>query len=428
MSDEEIIKKIQQLWDKADGKSNKMLRVLRDEESIACEQGRFSRLFKLAKSEKRGVKLPDGSLKLRAVRSIQGKNTEVFSFFIQGSMIAEIADISRINREDEGQLNGFQRGEIKQHVNNIVEYLDQGSVVFPNSITLALSPEREFVQSRGKDPKGTIDFCQSGTLTIPLREEGQRAAWIVDGQQRSLALSKTTNVELNVPVVAFVAKDLEVQREQFILVNKAKPLPTRLINELLPEVDVKLPRDLSSRKVPSALCNLLNRDPDSPFQDLIKRISINSKTAVVSDNAIIDMIKDSLKNPVGALAPFKEFGSGPPDTQSIYSTLVEYWGAVKTTFPDAWGLPPSKSRLMHSAGIKAMGVLMDRIVNRASTQPNRQKYMLDALQAIKPHCRWTEGTWEDLGLDWNEIQQTNRHVRQLTDVLMHLDYEASRKD
>ena len=140
------------------------------------------------------------------------------------------------------------------------------------------------------------------------------------------------------------------------------------------------------------------------------------------------MIKDSLKNPVGALAPFKEFGSGPPDTQSIYSTLVEYWGAVKTTFPDAWGLPPSKSRLMHSAGIKAMGVLMDRIVNRASTQPNRQKYMLDALQAIKPHCRWTEGTWEDLGLDWNEIQQTNRHVRQLTDVLMHLDYEASRKD
>lgn len=41
--------------------------------------------------------------------------------------------------------------------------------------------------------------------------------------------------------------------------NKAKPLPTRLINELLPEVDVLLPRDLASRKLPSELCNVLNR-------------------------------------------------------------------------------------------------------------------------------------------------------------------------
>jgi hypothetical protein len=35
-------------------------------------------------------------------------------------------------------------------------------------------------------------------------------------------------------------------------VNKAKPLPTRLINELLPETrSVLLPRDLSARRIPS---------------------------------------------------------------------------------------------------------------------------------------------------------------------------------
>ena len=51
-----------------------------------------------------------------------------------------------------------------------------------------------------------------------------------------------------------------MQREQFILVNKAKPLPTRLINELLPEVSAMLPRDLNARRLPSELCNLLNRD------------------------------------------------------------------------------------------------------------------------------------------------------------------------
>lgn len=45
MSDEEIKKKIAELWDVADGRSGRMLRVLRDQEQIACEQGRFKGLF-----------------------------------------------------------------------------------------------------------------------------------------------------------------------------------------------------------------------------------------------------------------------------------------------------------------------------------------------------------------------------------------------
>jgi hypothetical protein len=87
-----------------------------------------------------------------------------------------------------------------------------------------------------------------------------------------------------VPVVAFVAPDVATRRAQFILVNKAKPLPPRLINELLPEVDVQLPRDLSGRRIPSALCEMLNEDPDSPFHGLIKRISKpKAERAVVID-------------------------------------------------------------------------------------------------------------------------------------------------
>lgn len=71
----------------------------------------------------------------------------------------------------------------------------------------------------------------------------------MDGQQRSLALAQASHKEIAVPVVAFVSDNLEVQREQFILVDKAKPLPTRLINELLPETrSVLLPRDLSARR------------------------------------------------------------------------------------------------------------------------------------------------------------------------------------
>jgi DGQHR domain-containing protein len=365
-------------------------------------------------------------INIRALRTTQGKDTPVYSFFIPGEMITEIADISRIERDDADQLEGFQRKAIQKHISSIVEYLDHGDVLFPNSITLALSPEVEFRQARGREPKGTLNSGQIGTIEIPLRAEGNRVAWIVDGQQRSLALAQVKKKGLNVPVVAFVADDLETQREQFILVNKAKPLSSRLINELLPVVDTHLPRDLAARKIPSELCGLLTRDPDSPFFQLIKRMSQSSqKNAVILDTSIIEMIKNSIRNPLGALAQYKSLGTEPSDLEGMYRTLIIYWNAVKNAFPEAWGLPPTKSRLMHSAGIHAMGILMDKIMTRASREKNPELYAKKALKRIAPHCHWTSGTWDRIDMRWNEVQKVSKHLRLLSDLLAHLDFETS---
>ena len=118
---------------------------------------------------------------------------------------------------------------------------------------------------RGKPKEGCSDLSLGGVIDIPVRPEGQRVAWIVDGQQRSLALAQAKNKQIVIPVVGFVSKDLRTQREQFILVNKVKPLSPRLIDELLPDVGVVLPRDLAARKLPAALCTELAQDPRSPF-------------------------------------------------------------------------------------------------------------------------------------------------------------------
>ncbi len=366
------------------------------------------------------------SLQLRALRTVQKGHIDVFAFFIPGELITSIADISRIHRDDNDLLEGFQRKAIQQHVKNIVEYLDQGDVLFPNSIILALSPEVEFKQSRGRLPKNAIEVGQTGTLTIPILVEGQRVAWIVDGQQRSIALAQAKKKGIPVPVIAFIAPDLETQREQFILVNKAKPLPSRLINELLPTVDTHLPRDLSLRKLPAELCDLLNRDPASPFYGLIKRISQEkSDSAVITDTAIIEMIKNSIRNPLGVLAQYKGFGNEPSDSEGMYQTLITYWSVVRDVFPEAWGKPSTKSRLMHSAGIFSMGILMDKIMNRANSQNNPESHIRSSLDRIAPHCRWTSGNWEQLGLRWDEVQQVSRHLKLLSTLMTHLDYENS---
>lgn len=367
-------------------------------------------------------KLPQGpTVAVRALRTKQAEDVDVYSFFVAGADLLKFAEISRIKRNAQGQLQGFQRKDIRSHVQAIVDFLDQGAVLFPNAIILALSKRAVFVRSRGEKPEGDSEIAQAGTLRIPISDEGEKAAWIVDGQQRSLALARARNRALPVPVVAFVSEDLSLHREQFILVNKARPLSARLINELLPEVQSRLPKDLAPRRVPSVLVNMLNTEPDSPFFELVRRPSDTEIGATITDTALVKMIKNSINSPLGALAPFKSAAPTDAQVMSMYRVLVAFWTAVKNVFPDAWGRIPTESRLMHSAGIEAMGWLMDRVMGRPPEDCNLFAHAKQALTSIAPSCKWTGGRWDDIGRDWNDIQNTPRDIRLLTHHLVRLD-------
>src|SRR5687768_11706787 len=148
--------------------------------------------------------MKDQKLLVRALRTRQGEGVDVYSFFLRGADIVRIAEISRVYRDESDELKGFQRKEIQKHVSGIVDYLNQNKVLFPNAIILAMSSDVEFKQSRGPVPEGALEIAHIGTLSIPVRQEGRKVAWIVDGQQRSLALARTSNQTITVPIVGFV--------------------------------------------------------------------------------------------------------------------------------------------------------------------------------------------------------------------------------
>ena len=139
------------------------------------------------------------------------------------------------------------------------------------------------------------------------------------------------------------------------------------------------------------------------------------------------IVENSLKNPLGGLALYKQAEDGQADIDGMYRTMLVFWDAVKSTFPDAWGKSPSKSRLMHSAGIKAMGDLMDRIMTRLHGHSDPRHEITQSLRRLRPHCCWTEGTWDGLGLKWNEVQDLTNHVRDLSNLLLRLDFTLPQK-
>ena len=368
--------------------------------------------------------MSDDLIKVRALKTMQGDNA-LYSFFLNGQDIFKVADISRISRDETGQLKGLQRKPIQRHIASIVEYLKQDNILFPNAIILALDPSVKFNQSRGPVPDGVNAISDPGVLELPVLPEGNRVAWIVDGQQRSTALSKSQNNNLNVPIIGFYCPDIETQRAQFILVNKVRPLPRNLIDELLPEINSPMPSDLSKRKIPSELVNALARTKESPFYGIIKRPSdpIGAK-GVITDTALIKVTENSLNN-YGALSLYKGIGRVPDDLNGMYDIMSSFWSAVYEVFPDAWGIPSTESRLMHSAGIQAMGHLMDRIVPRIPRDKNMKENIKKSLLKISTQCAWTDGEWDGLGMAWNEIQSVPRHIRMLTEHLIQLDYSAS---
>jgi DGQHR domain-containing protein len=357
----------------------------------------------------------------RALKITQPGSAPLYMFTLTASEVLQVADISRVARDDLGELIGYQRPEVRGHIQEITDYLDSDQPLFPNPIIMALPSTVRFTCSRG--PNVSDGIAASGTLEIPLPNgDGRRPGWIVDGQQRAYALAAARRQDFPVPVNAFVADSVDVQRDQFLRINNTKPLPRGLVTELLPKISTPLPPRLSVRKIPSALCDLLNGSDESPFRGIIRRPSASkdkAKSAVVTDTSLIEALKESLTSPSGCLFPYRNLSSGETDFTGIWSALVLYWGAVKDTFPDAWAKPPEQSRLMHGAGIRAMGRLMDRIMGSVDARQSGAADLVAAdLALLAPHCHWTEGQWDGLGLRWNEIQNVPRHITELSSFLM----------
>ena len=367
----------------------------------------------------------------RALRILQEGDTPLYLFALAAEEVDQVADVARIGRDEAGALIGYQRPEKRKHVKQILEYLDSEHPLFPNGLILALPPEVRFKSSRG--PSTNDGLSVSGTLEIPIAEDadGPRPAWIVDGQQRSHALARTKNKRLPVPIAGFVAPNLELQREQFLRVNTVQPLPTGLVTELLPVISNVPSNKLATKRLPSALVDVLNQNADSPFAGLIRRSSTTTedrKTAVVTDTSLVDALRESLESPAGVLFPYRNIATNTNDVEGILHAVVTYWTAVRDTFPEAWGKPSRQSRLMHGAGIRAMGRLMDRLMPHIDLTSNDATQLVKKeLALIAPKCHWTSGTWEGLGLAWDDLQNTPRHISALSNHLMRL-YLAARSD
>lgn len=358
-------------------------------------------------------------IKLPAIRLRQGGQF-IYCFGVDGKRIHDFATVSRVHRDDD-LLQGYQRPEVLSHIRAIRRYLESGSPLLPNAIVLAFDERVTFEPSSA--PIGNLDYSTVGELVIPVDEslpDDEKPAWLVDGQQRSAAIRDADLAEFPVAAVGFIAHGEAEQRSQFILVNNTKPLPKGLIHELLPDTAGHLPAAYARKQLPAAIMTRLNasaHEIGTPFGGRIA--TPTTPDGYIKDNSVLKMIENSLYE--GALYQYRDPSDGSADVEQIQLHLNYFWTVVQCVFPEAWALPPLKSRLTHGAGIQSLGYVMDSLTEGVPAAELPGLDLEGTIGKLKSFVAWTTGTW-DFGPDnvrrWNGLQNTPSDVSLLTNHLL----------
>ena len=274
-------------------------------------------------------------MRVPALELIQGSGRRLYCFAINGKKLGNVAAVSRVRRNGDRSLEGYQRPEVLSHIAEIRKYLESPKAFLPNAIVVAFDETVRFVASRGRRVRGAMS--RNGVLSIPVPRSGADAdkpGWIVDGQQRLAAIRGADLSAFPVFVVGFLAQSDEDQREQFILVNATKPLPKGLIYELLPVTNTRLPTALAKRRFPAALLQCLNYDSDSPFRGMIQ--TPTSPDGMIKDNSVLKMLGNSLSN--GFLYWKRDPSTGGGDPAVMLPAVKEFWWAVRECLPGRLGV------------------------------------------------------------------------------------------
>lgn len=299
-----------------------------------------------------------------------------------------IRSLAKLQRLDASTGEGTQRQEIRKHIHQIAQSVNTGKLI-PTPILLVLPEGQTIVADDGTvvDPDAyganvviapvtsftSVDGdrlpYQGPTrlvkVSFPYRAaafEGEKLAWLADGQQRTAAIGLTSidrlpNVDLSVS--ALVAGSAEQAKEIFLNANNSVSLPTdyRLLLESFTETQGTGP----GRLVEQVTRDLSLTLSDSPF---LNRVKIRSVAKVPTQVIVQATLRAVVKEFSGKTIP------GLDTREGLRDAVSRAFKAVASTWPSDWGRKPGggngETYLSHGAGLRALATfLADRLAKHA---------------------------------------------------------------
>lgn len=368
-------------------------------------------------------------------------------FTLDGRAIRSFAAIDRL---DAIAGTGNQRDEILKHVKSIAQGMQDG-VQVPNSVILVFHdnvfawdpkdgdavPESFVVcRSLADDWSSVPHPTMSGRvvqevkpieLDIPFRTasfDSEKTALLVDGQQRTAALS-LVDIELvpsyQLSVNALIG-DASEAKQTFRVANNTVKITSDFSRALLGAMDEAPGYVKKERLVAQAVKRLALDDNTSPFFGFVKHPGVPAKKEPIVYNTLF-----------AVTSAFEQSGLDFADDYVRLADCVKRaFVIVKEVWPNAWGISSAQSKLMHGAGLRAMSRVMIDLIDA-----NHRKYSFDidaegvwaetkeSIKRLSTRVQWTQedalkGTKAQNSTYLEAIlprQNTNQDIEKLTTFL-----------
>src|SRR5579885_3536173 len=99
-------------------------------------------------------------LRVACLRLEQSPGCFLYSFAVDGKIVPRFATITRIHRDHEERVRGYQRPEVVSHISEIRNYVESSRPMIPNAVVLAFDSRVRFeadsrIKANGSTP-GTL--------------------------------------------------------------------------------------------------------------------------------------------------------------------------------------------------------------------------------------------------------------------------------
>lgn len=247
---------------------------------------------------------------------------------------------------------GIQRPLREDRVKDIRKYIHTVDACFPTSIVISIDERcASYVEKDGKKflVLQPYEDPEEDKIKIPFRG----LAKIIDGQHRLKAF-EGTDVDWLLTVNIFVGADEATQAMIFSKVNLAQ---TKVNKSIVYDL-FSLDRERSPEKTAHEIVVNLNSIPDSPFFELIKRLGSATDGVFGETLSQATVVKGILPYITNDPLTDRDIGRrigvwpdrGPKDFErrflypffkddddhKILAILINYFGAVRERWPDAW--------------------------------------------------------------------------------------------
>lgn len=289
-------------------------------------------------------------------------------------------EIRKFERGTQERIAGIQRERNEGRVNDIKRYVNLEYATFPTSIIIAVNPDCAEIAPYCEDR----DDADPNLFKLMLNSYGDKdqegyiapnnIAFIIDGQHRVAGLEGLREgKEFDVNISVFVGASDADKAEIFARVNQSQTkVNPSLVVDLASFYDERGPVKFAHEIVLA-----MNRDPDGPFHDKVKRLgkaepgkgriqTLAQATVVEPIVAYITQDPEGERNKrfKGIFSQrrsptawerniFQPFYDNDDDA-GVLLCLTNYFGAVKARWPKSWDDAPVGNILNRTTGYSAL--------------------------------------------------------------------------